>query len=239
MLKILSSFVTVLFVTIAGTAWSADDQDILFTGDETGLTGTFEIDGPWLLDWSIHGKSKLSCNFAIWANDDAKGQPCNFEMRLIDASTGDYLGTIAQLEGTGRGFKLFEQPGSYRIDIVSQNINWKLLIRPVDEQMAAELKARTETEAPLAARVMATSRRVAEGTFSSWRPVDDETLLLFAEDETRGHRVTFSPPCTGLSKATALSFVTVFDTGVESYNSILLDDGTQCYFNRVIPTVFD
>ncbi len=86
---------------------------------------------------------------------------------------------------------------------------------------------------------MATSRRLAEATFVSWRPVDDETLLLFAEDETHGYRVTFSPACHGLADATALSFVSVFDTDVESYNSILLDDGTRCYFSRVVPTIFD
>jgi hypothetical protein len=64
-------------------------------------------------------------------------------------------------------------------------------------------------------------------------------LLLFSEDESSGYRVTFSPACPGLSKATALSFVTAFESGVESYNSILLDNGTRCFFNRVVPTVID
>ena len=65
------------------------------------------------------------------------------------------------------------------------------------------------------------------------------TLLLFAADKVHGYRVMFSPACPGLSNAKALSFVTEFDLGVESYNSILLDNGTRCYFNRVVPTVFD
>ena len=66
-----------------------------------------------------------------------------------------------------------------------------------------------------------------------------QTLLLFAADKVHGYRVMFSPACPGLSNAKALSFVTEFDQGVESYNSILLDNGTRCYFNRVVPTVFD
>lgn len=230
---------TVVLLVVANAAGAADDESLFFTGNETGHTDNFEMDGPWLLDWSIRSKTKLSCHFAIWANEDSKGQPCNFEMRLVDADAGDYVGTIAQLEGTGRGFKLFEQPGNYRIDVVAQNVIWEVLVKPVNEQVAAELKARTETGPPLEARALATSRRVAEASFASWRPVDDTTLLLFGEDETRGYRVTFSPPCPGLSAATALSFITVFDTGVESYNSILLDDGTRCYFSRVTPTVFD
>jgi hypothetical protein len=105
--------------------------------------------------------------------------------------------------------------------------------------MAGEIKARTEKGLSLEARSVAASRQVTAGSFQSWRPVDDETLLLFSGDEASGYRVTFAPACPGLSAAKALSFVTNFDKGVESYNSILLDDGTRCYFNRVVPTVFD
>ena len=232
-------FLFLFLVTASGTAWSADGDEIRFTGDKTGLTDAFETNGPWVLDWSVRGKSGLPCNFAIWGGDDAAGQPCNFEMRLVEEGSGDYLGTIAQLEGTGRGYKLFERPGRYRVDVVAQNIIWEFLVTPIDEQTAMELKTRTEKGVPLEARSKAASRRVTEGSFESWRPVDDETLLLFSEDQAHGYRVAFSPPCPGLSGATALSFVTVFDSGVESYDSILLDDGTRCYFNRVVPTVFD
>jgi len=239
MLTRLTSLLTILLIACTSDAWSADTQAIHFSGKQTGRTDTFDVDGPWLLDWSIHGKSRLSCNFAIWKDGGVAGQPCNFEIRLVDTDTGEYLGTIAQVEGVGRGHKLFDEPGSFQIDVVAQNVNWEILIKPVDEQMAADLKLITEKGLSLSARTLATSRQVAEGTFSSWRPVDDQTLLLFAKDEATGYRVSFDPPCPGLTDAAALSFVTVFDTGVESYNSILLDDGTRCYFNRVAPTVFD
>ena len=232
-------FLILFQVAVSGAAWSAEDAEIRFTGDKTGLTEPFEMDGPWLLDWSVRGKSGLSCNFAIWSDPGAAAQPCNFEMRLLDESSGDHVGTIAQLEGTGRGFKLFEQPGRYRIDVVAQNVIWEFLITGIDEQMATELKTHTEKGVSLETRSKATARRVAEGSFQSWRPIDDETLLLFSKDEASGYRVTFSPECPGLSDAKALSFVTVFDSGIESYDSILLDDGTRCYFNRVAPAVFD
>jgi hypothetical protein len=181
----------------------------------------------------------LPCNYQIWANDGVKGLPCNFELRLLDANTGEYLGTIAQLEGEGSGFRLFEKAGSYRIDVVAQHVIWEMLVEPIDEQRAAELKALTEKGPSLAVRAKAAARQVPEGAFSSWRPVDDQTLLLFAEDGESGFRVTFEPACPGLSKATALSFVTVFEPGVERYDSIFLDDATRCYFKEVIPTVFE
>jgi hypothetical protein len=38
---------------------------------------------------------------------------------------------------------------------------------------------------------------------------------------------------------TALSFVTASGSRLDQYDSILLDDGTRCYFERVMPTLFD
>ena len=51
---------------------------------------------------------------------------------------------------------------------------------------------------------------------------------------------TFARPCAGLSQATALMFVSAgYGSGGEIYEAIMLDDGTHCPFERVIPTVFD
>ena len=214
--------------------------DLHFTGDQGGQTDTFTMDGPWVLDWSARSPSKLPCNYQICSRDGTSGLPCNFELRLFDAASGDYLGTIAQLEGEGRGYKLFENAGSYRIDIVSQHVAWELLVKPITEERAASLKAPTETGPTLEDRSAAAAREVAEDTFVSWRPVDDSTLLLFAADETTGYRITFTPACSGLANVTALSFVSASSAGgIERFDSILLDDGTQCFFDRVYPTVFD
>jgi hypothetical protein len=69
---------------------------------------------------------------------------------------------------------------------------------------------------------------------------DDNTLLLFTDDETTGLRVTFAQGCTGLTEAAALSFVSASSAGgIEHHDSILLDDGVRCYFDRVYPTVFE
>jgi hypothetical protein len=235
-----SHFLTISLVSCIFVAWPANADDLRFAGDASGETDAFTMDGPWLLDWSARSPSRLPCNYQIWSDDGNKGLPCNFELRLFDAASGDYVGIVAQLEGEGRGYKLFESAGNYRIDIVSQNVAWELLVKPITEERAAKLKALTESGPTLEDRSVTAAREVADDTFSSWRPVDDSTLLLFAADGTTGYRVTFTPACTGLAQATALSFVSASGTGgIERFDSILLDDGTQCYFDRVIPTVFD
>jgi hypothetical protein len=48
-------------------------------------------------------------------------------------------------------------------------------------------------------------------------------------------RISFSPNCPGLKAATAISFVTPVVDGADEYDSILLEDGTRCYFNSVTP----
>jgi hypothetical protein len=221
-------------------AWPASAEDLRFTGDASDKTDVFTMDGPWLLDWSARSPSRLPCNYEIWSRDGNEGLPCNFELRLLDADSGDYVGMIAQLEGEGRGYKLFEAAGSYRIDVVSQYVAWELLVKPITEERAAKLKDLTKSGPTLEDRSMTAAREVAEGTFASWRPVDDSTLLLFTRDATTGYRITFSPACSGLAEATALSFVSASSAGgIERFDSILLDGGTQCYFDRVIPTDFD
>lgn len=205
-------------------ALSADNALTRFAGSDSGRTPVFEMEGPWLLDWSTRNKTAL---------------PTNFEMRLYTDSGNDFVGTVAQLEGVGRGLKLFEDTGSLQIEVVSENLVWELLIRPIDESAAGRMKRASTGEATLEDAAVAAMRRVEEGSFSSWRPVDDRTLLLFAADETSGFRVTFAERCAGLSDVTALSFVTASGSGLDQYDSILLDDGTRCYFERVMPTLFD
>jgi hypothetical protein len=236
----LSHYLSIPLLSCILIAVPASANDLHFTGDEGGQTDVFTMDGPWVLDWSARSPSKLPCNYQIWSKDGTSGLPCNFELRLYNAASGEYVGSIAQLEGEGRGYKLFENAGSYRIEIVSQHVTWELLVKPITEERAAKLKELTEHGPTLEDRSAAAAREVAEDTFVSWRPVDDSTLLLFGDDETTGYRVTFTPGCTGLANVKALSFVSASSAGgIERFDSILLDDGTQCYFDRVYPTVFD
>jgi len=209
---------------VAGTGSAADNDRLRYTGGESERTPAFSRDGPWLLDWSVRSKTEL---------------PTNFEMRLYDADSGEFAGTIVQLEGTGRGLKLFEEGGNFEIQVVSENLVWELSIESVDAATAARLKQNSKGQVSLEQRSERAARQVPEGGFESWRAVGDDVLLLFAADGTTGYRVSFTPACPGLAAAKALSFVARFADGGDGYDSILLDDGTRCYFDRVAPTVFE
>jgi hypothetical protein len=239
MLTRLSKLLLVSCVFLAALAQSVGAEVLHFTGDASGHTDEFQMNSPWLLDWSARVPSKLQCNYEPGTKDGTPGLPCNLELRLYDVAAGKFVGTIAQFEGEGRGHKLFHEAGSYRIDVVSQHVTWELKVEPIAANQAARLEELTEKGPSLEDRSMVIARQVAEDSFVSWRPVDDATLLLFAEDETTGYQVTFSPPCPGLGKAKALSFVTAYTTDDKLYDSILLDNNTRCYFARVVPTVFD
>lgn len=234
MIRPLFTLIVALFV-YTGAATFVSAEDLHFAGDQNADTAAFEMDGPWLLDWSARGSESMSCNLKIWQRDTDERVRCTFELRLVDAVTGRLLGTITELVGEGHGYKLFEEPGRYRIQVLAQDIRWDLNVSPVTEETAARLKAGPT----MADRSHDAASRVPAGSFVSWRPQDDETLLLFAEGEATGYRVTFSPACAGLSRATGLSFVTAMENRVEVYDSILLDNGRQCWFDQVIPTIFN
>ncbi|MDH3954293.1 MAG: DUF6491 family protein, partial [Gammaproteobacteria bacterium] len=166
--------------------------------------------------------------------------PKTFEMRLYDADSGKYLGTVIQQRIIANGKKLFEDAGRYRVDVVAGNLDWTLVVSEVVEDEAAQLIRESSGQPTIGDSAQRYAIQVAEDDFESWRPVDDQTLLLFAADESQGFRVTFDVPCRGLKEATALTFVS---SGVgrngELFDSIMLDDGTHCAFARVVPTIFD
>lgn len=202
-----------------GLAAAGEADRIRFDGEGNGRTATFDTDGPWLLDWSIHSDMPL---------------PTNFEMRLHDATSGDFIATLVQLEGTGQGQKLFVTGGDYQIAVVADNIAWELEVSEVTDAQAAEIIRWSEGKPSLDDSVRQVLRRVRESSFSEWRPQGNDTLLLYG-DGGIGWRATFAAPCPGLKSATAISFVTPATGGMNDYDSILLDDGTRCYFDRVVP----
>ena len=188
-------------------------------GSDNGRPPAFSMDGPWLMDWSTKSEFPLLASI---------------EIRLYDAESGDYLGMIAELKGTGSGYKLFENAGTYQLVIVGTFVDWDIQLSPVDEEQAAVLKRSAEQRPSMLDTTREVSRLVPESSFESWRPQGNDSLLLF-DNGSLAWTVSMSPPCPGLESATAISFVmpTGDDTG--QYDSILLDDGTRCYFSSVTP----
>ena len=214
-----------LLALAAVTLTSHADTLARFEGDSNERTPAFEPGGPWMLYWYTQSDNSL---------------PKTFELRLYKADSGEYLGTVIQQRIIANGKKLFEDAGSYQLDIVALNLDWTLVVSGITEDKAAQLIRESKGQPTLEDTSGRYANQVAEGNFESWRPVDDQTLLLFAGDETSGFRVTFEAPCRGLKGATALTFVSSgMGRDGELYDSIMLDDGTHCTFARVMPTVFD
>ena len=216
----------VFFLAVAAVSLTSQADTLArFEGDSNERTPVFEPGGPWMLYWYTQSDNAL---------------PKTFELRLYKADTGEYLGTVIQQRIIANGKKLFEDAGSYSVDVVAGNIDWTLVVSEIDEDKAAQLIREAEGQPTIGDSARQYASQVAEDNFESWRPVDDQTLLLFATDESHGFRVTFEAPCPGLQQATALTFVS---SGVSSdgelYDSIMLDDGMHCEFARVVPTVFD
>jgi len=212
-----------LFAVQCCVAAAADTDRVRFEGEGNGRTAVFETSGPWMLDWSV--SSDLP-SLAI------------FEMRLHEGASGDYIGILAELRGTGSGLKLFEEGGEYQIAIVAHNVAWELEITEVSEEQAAETRRMSQGEPTLQDSSRKALRFVREGTFSEWRPDGNDALLLFDDNRLRW-RATFAQPCEGLESATVISFVTSAAGGLEDYDSILLENGTRCYFDRVVATLLD
>ena len=89
----------ILITLLSTAAWAADtDPTLRFSGDQSDRTPVFERSGPWMLDWTTKSDDTL---------------PKLFEMRLYDADTGAFIGTITDVRETGSSRKLFEDSGRY------------------------------------------------------------------------------------------------------------------------------
>ena len=220
--RVVCILLVVAMASIVAMPIAASDA-VRFTGKGDGRTAVFRTSGPWTLDWSI------ASDFPLLAN---------FEMRLHDGASGEFMGTVIQLEGTGNGLKLFENGGEFRLSIVASNVAWELEIAEVTGEQAARIKRGADDEPSLQDSSRRTMRQLPIDTFNSWRAIGNDTLLLF-DDGGTGWRVTFAGTCPGLASASAVSFVTSSSGDMNAYDSILLDDGTRCHFDRVIPTFVD
>ena len=218
-MKVLISALLVITMVLSGGMATADVQK--FSGKDNDRPPAFTVDGPWTMDWSARS------DFPLLASID---------VRLHDGKTDEFIGMVVEIKGTGRGLKLFENAGTFQVVVVGTFVEWDIEIQEISEEQAATLKRNADGKPSLLDSARQVSSRVPEGSFESWRPQDDENLLLFG-DSGIGWRVTFSPACPGLQSATAISFVMPADDRWGQYDSIMLDDGTRCYFNSVIPTV--
>lgn len=207
-------------IVLAGMALSATAGEFTFTGEGNRTLPEFTVDGPWTLNWTSRSDNPTLASI---------------EIRLYDRGSDDYLGKVAERLGTGSGYKMFEKPGRYQIVVVGTSIDWEIMIEEIDPERAAAIKRQALGEASLEDTTRRYSKRLPQDSFEGWQPDGDDLLLLYADGYLRW-RVTFSPAdCKGLDDAAAISFVTPVGDPDGAYDSIMLDDGTRCYFDNVVP----
>ncbi|MEM6513876.1 MAG: hypothetical protein AAF660_12745 [Pseudomonadota bacterium] len=102
-----------------------------FRGDKNATTASFEVTGPWTLDWRLDGD--FDSLIAL-------------DITLIDARTGRHVGKVLDRQRTkGNGLKLFHEPGRYQLRISTTLGRWRVKIEQID---AADLDRYTERKPP-------------------------------------------------------------------------------------------
>ncbi len=193
-----------------------------FTGSGPGRTSEFTVDGPWRIDWEATSATPLTAAFYT---------------DLIDVENARHLGYITQVRGTGTGSVLVEQGGTFRIGVSGCHADWQIDVVELSQAEAAALEPAAAGEAPAQPSRLALRppNMVAAGSFSGWRAVAADRLELATADADLVLVVQLTGECPGLQQSEKLLFVTPASGATDMYDSVLLDDGTQCYFASVSP----
>lgn len=119
---------TALAILGAGVAQTAAAGEVIaeFSGSRNARTASFEVDGPWLLEWRI--------------NSDYRMQQA-FELNLINAETGFFDSRILQTRRVGSGLKLFRNTGRFRFEVSANFTDWYLTVEQLTEEEAAQYRA--------------------------------------------------------------------------------------------------
>ncbi|MBT8077746.1 MAG: hypothetical protein KJO31_04180 [Gammaproteobacteria bacterium] len=110
-----------LLATIAPVT-SSKELVTQFNGQDNVTTGSFEVEGPWVLDW--------------WVGSDF---PTGFliEIHLIDASTGFQHARVLRTRYPGNGVKLFHEGGRFKFRISSSLARWNLRVEEITKEEVA------------------------------------------------------------------------------------------------------
>lgn len=110
---------------LLGSAAHAKELVTTFRGADNVTTGSFEVEGPWVLDW--------------WVNTDF---PAGFliEIHLVDASTGFQHARVLKTRQPGNGVKLFHEGGRFKFRISSSLARWNLRVEKISKDEVALYK---------------------------------------------------------------------------------------------------
>ena len=112
----------------SASPWLYAKEDIAqFSGDSSQNTADFEVDAPWIVDWTISGDP---------------GQYEAVTISLIDANTGAYEGSVLRAKEAGNGVIKFNQSGQFYFRVDASMMHWSLRVIKLTEKEAEQYKPR-------------------------------------------------------------------------------------------------
>jgi len=109
-----------LGVVAVGTA-AAKQLVTEFRGTGNTTTASFQVEGPWILDWRLDGDYD---------------QMIALDVQLVDARTGKHVGSVLRTKYKGNGVRLFEDGGRYQFRISSTLARWTLKVEQLTREEA-------------------------------------------------------------------------------------------------------
>ncbi len=92
-----------------------------FSGNANTTTAIFTVESPWLLDWRLDGDyDKLVA----------------LDITLIEARSGRHIGRVLHTKYKGNGVKLFNESGSYKLQVSSTLARWRIKIQQITDEEA-------------------------------------------------------------------------------------------------------
>jgi hypothetical protein len=205
------------WLVLSGVSVASAEVVAKFSGSGPAKTESFRVEVPWVLSW------RAESDFATLAN---------LEIQLYDANTGEFAGIVDQHVGIGRGRKLIRESGRYRLGVLGCCVDWNITIEKADDTL---LEAVEDNDAISELRLFEPDnglpREVVE-RISAWEAGPGENELTLRTKDGGIFRVTFQPACHGLESTEGINFVTSRKR-YHQFTSILLDDGTRCYLDRI------
>lgn len=121
-----------VLVTVFCFAGNASSEELIqeFKGTESKTTAEFEVKAPWIVDWRTNG--------------DYPGQMA-VEISLL-TPTGEYVGKIAMTKWVDNGVRLFDEGGSYVLQVNSSLASWTLRVVQLTREEAEGYKPKEKIE---------------------------------------------------------------------------------------------
>lgn len=99
-----------------------------FKGTGNTTTASFEVEGPWLVDWRLESPK--------WQTDSRASRFSALEITLVEANTGRHVGRVAWTQSVGDGLRLFDLTGRYALKVSTTHARWTIRIEQLTDEEA-------------------------------------------------------------------------------------------------------